>query len=140
MTSKPQVLSVEQVLRLHDRILQHSGGLQGIQNLEALKSALVQPLQGGVGEADFYPSIKEKAAILGYLLCKNHAFIDGNKRTAHAVMTFFLEDNGFAVSESDWPRTAELFEGLADDSKTREDLLNWIEEHTYPLSTSQEQE
>jgi death-on-curing family protein len=41
-----------------------------------------------------YPSIEEKAAMLLYLVVKNHAFVDGNKRIAAACFLLFLERNG----------------------------------------------
>jgi prophage maintenance system killer protein len=50
-------------------------------------------IQQGFGEKDIYPSIEEKAAMLLYLIVKNHAFVDGNKRIAAACFLLFLERN-----------------------------------------------
>ena len=47
----------------------------------------------GFGKKDAYPSIEEKAAMLLYLVVKNHAFVDGNKRIAAACFLLFLEPN-----------------------------------------------
>ncbi len=55
-------------------------------------SALNQIMQG-FGEQDAYPSIEEKAAMLLYLVVKNHAFVDGNKRIAAACFLLFLQRN-----------------------------------------------
>ena len=50
-------------------------------------------IQQGFGKKDIYPSIEEKAAMLLYLIVKNHAFVDGNKRIAAACFLLFLERN-----------------------------------------------
>jgi prophage maintenance system killer protein len=53
----------------------------------------VSQIQQGFGSIDIYPSIEEKAAMLLYLIVKNHAFVDGNKRIAAACFLLFLETN-----------------------------------------------
>ena len=50
-------------------------------------------IQQGIGKTDIYPSVEEKAAMLLYLIVKNHAFVDGNKRIAAACFLLFLERN-----------------------------------------------
>jgi prophage maintenance system killer protein len=50
-------------------------------------------IEQGFGDSDVYPSIEEKAAMLLYLVTKNHAFVDGNKRIAAACFLLFLERN-----------------------------------------------
>ncbi len=57
------------------------------------ESAIYQIKQGHL-EVDFYRSIEEKAAMLLYLIVKNHAFVDGNKRIAAACFLLFLSRNG----------------------------------------------
>ena len=52
------------------------------------------------GEQEVYPSIEEKASMLLYLVVKNHAFIDGNKRIAAACFLLFLERNGLLYTDS----------------------------------------
>jgi death-on-curing family protein len=59
---------------------------------EGFISAVNQIAQG-FGEEDIYPSIEEKAAMLLYMIIKNHAFVDGNKRIAAACFLMFLERN-----------------------------------------------
>lgn len=54
----------------------------------------INQISKGFGEQDFYPTIEEKAATLLYLVTKNHAFADGNKRIAAACFLLFLEKNG----------------------------------------------
>jgi death-on-curing family protein len=65
----------------------------GLEKDGGFKSA-VNMIQQGFGDRDIYPSIEEKAAMLLYLVTKNHAFVDGNKRIAAACFLLFLERNG----------------------------------------------
>ncbi len=62
-------------------------------------SAVNQIMQG-FGEQDAYPSIEEKAAMLLYLVVKNHAFVDGNKRIAAACFLLFLDRNKLLYKET----------------------------------------
>ena len=78
-------LTLKEALELHSRVIEQSGGSSGIRDFGLLESALAQPLMtfGGV---DLYPTISEKASALCFSIVKNHPFVDGNKRLAHAVM------------------------------------------------------
>jgi len=60
----------------------------------------VRQIEQSFGGADLYPSIEEKAAMLLYLIVKNHSFIDGNKRIGAACFLYFLEKNGKLHAES----------------------------------------
>ena len=53
----------------------------------------ISQIRQSFGKKDIYPSIEEKAAMLLYLIVKNHAFVDGNKRIAAACFLLFLERN-----------------------------------------------
>jgi death-on-curing protein len=86
-------LSVSEVIELHRLILNQSGGSEGIRDPAALHSAVGQPLQTFDG-IDLYPTVLEKAAALGFFLCRNHAFVDGNKRIGHASLEVMLVLNG----------------------------------------------
>ena len=76
-------LTLEEVLELHRLALAQAGGLAGVRDLGALDSALAQP-QMAFGGQELYPSLREKAAALGFSLVCNHPFVDGNKRVGHA--------------------------------------------------------
>jgi len=65
----------------------------GREKDEGFDSALGQIYQS-FGGAELYPTLEEKAATLFYLVVKNHAFVDGNKRIAAACFLYFLECNG----------------------------------------------
>jgi death-on-curing protein len=86
-------LTLAEVVDLHRRILASSGGTPGLRDLGALESALAQP-RATFGGEDLYAGLPEKAAALGFSIAQNHAFLDGNKRVAHASMETFLVLNG----------------------------------------------
>ena len=69
-----------------------NSGVFGKEKDDGFKSA-IQQIRQGFGTEDVYPSIEEKAAMLLYLIIKNHAFVDGNKRIAAACFLLFLDQN-----------------------------------------------
>ena len=81
MTSPTEFLNLDDVLDLCRKLF---GDPLPISDIGLLGSAVARP-QTIIGEKDAYPSIEEKAAMLLYLIVKNHAFVDGNKRIAAAV-------------------------------------------------------
>lgn len=89
-------LSLDQVLRLHARIIETSGGGTGLRDLGRLQSALAQPLASFDGQ-DLYPDLMSKAAALAFALVQGHPFVDGNKRVGHAAMEVTLLLNGYEV-------------------------------------------
>jgi len=89
-------LSLDQVLRLHARIIETSGGGTGLRDLGRLQSALAQPLASYDGQ-DLYPDLISKAAALAFALVQGHPFVDGNKRIGHATMEVTLLLNGYEV-------------------------------------------
>ncbi len=63
----------------------------------------VNQIRQGFGNQDAYPSLEEKAAMLLYLVVKNHAFVDGNKRIAAACFLLFLDRNGLLYNSPGKP-------------------------------------
>ncbi|GMN10966.1 RhuM family protein [Croceitalea sp. MTPC9] len=70
----------------------------GFEKDQSFKSAIAQ-ISKGFEKKDFYPSLEEKAATLLYLIVKNHAFTDGNKRIAAACFLMFLEYNNLLINK-----------------------------------------
>ena len=121
-------LTLGEVLALHRRILAESGGRPGLRDLGAIASALSQP-RVSVGGQDAYPTLMDKAAALGYSLIRNHGFIDGNERIAHAAMEVFLIMNGMELRASvdDQER---FMRALAAGDVSREALAEWLRAHS----------
>ena len=72
----------------------------GNEKDDSFKGSLGNIYQSFAGK-DVYPSTQEKAANLLYLVTKNHAFSDGNKRIAAAVFLYFLERNGLLFRDGE---------------------------------------
>lgn len=84
------------------------GGSQWFANEkdDSFKSSIGQIYQS-FGDEDLYPSVEEKAAMLLYLVVKNHSFSDGNKRIAAMLFLWFMEKNGILYSEDGHKRIAD---------------------------------
>jgi death on curing protein len=120
-------LTLHEVLEAHERILQHSGGEPGVLNLGALESALAQPRMTFDGQ-DLYPTLVEKAAAFGFSLIKNHPFVDGNKRTAHAAMETFLVLNGYQIVAT-VEEQEDIILKVAAGKSSREVFTEWLRQH-----------
>ncbi len=90
--------TVEAVKAIHREVLQAHGGSAGIRDEGLLDSAVAAPQATMMGKPMFRETVEVAAAYLFYL-CRNHPFIDGNKRTALATCLVFLSENGLLSQE-----------------------------------------
>ena len=90
--------TVEAVKAIHREVLQALGGSAGIRDEGLLDSAVAAPQATMMGKPMFREPVEVAAAYLFYL-CRNHPFIDGNKRTALATCLIFLSENGYLSQE-----------------------------------------
>ena len=90
--------TVEAVKAIHREVLQAHGGSAGIRDEGLLDSAVAAPQATMMGKPMFSEPVEVAAAYLFYL-CRNHPFIDGNKRTALATCLVFLSENGLLSQE-----------------------------------------
>lgn len=81
---------VAHAIRVHDWIIEHSGGLSGIKDAGQLESPLMH-----IQNDDYYPELEDKLTHLVFSINKHHAFNDGNKRSSLVLGAYFLELNGF---------------------------------------------
>jgi death-on-curing protein len=86
-------LTVALVEEIHSVALQEFGGTAGVRDAALLDSAVAAP-QATFGGASVYADLTEVAAAYLFFLCRNHAFVDGNKRTAMMAAIVFLRLNG----------------------------------------------
>ena len=93
MSKSLKHLTVEAVKAIHREVLAAHGGAAGIRDETFLESAVAAPQASMMGQPLMSDPIEIAAAYLFYI-CKNHAFVDGNKRTALAACLVFLEENG----------------------------------------------
>ena len=90
-------LTVEQVLRLHARLLERFGGAAGLRDLGALEGAPGRPFAEFEGVSAF-PELHDKAAALLHGLVTCHAFVDGNERVGLAATLIWLDVNGYRLA------------------------------------------
>lgn len=86
-------LSIEIVNDIHAAVLRDFGGLDGVRDENLLLSAILTP-QSSFGGNSPYADLAEVAAAYLFYLCRNHPFLDGNKRTALGAAIVFLRLNG----------------------------------------------
>jgi len=124
-------VTLGEVVELHRRLLQATGGAPGIRDFGALESAVAQP-KATFGGSDLYPTLPEKAAAPCLALVQGHPFVDGNKRVGHAAMETFLVLNG---TEIDAPVDAQerLMLDLATGRIGRSQVADWLRQHLKPL-------
>ncbi len=91
--------SVSAVKAIHAEVLAAHGGMQGLRDEALLESAVAAPQATMFGKPLTADPIEVAAAYLFYL-CRNHAFLDGNKRVALATCLVFLSENGVLPSET----------------------------------------
>ena len=124
-------LQLAEVLELHLRLIDQSGGMAGIRDLGLLEASLAQPRQtfGGI---DLYPELIEKAAALGFSLIQNHPFVDGNKRIGHAAIEITIVLNGVELVASVDSAEAVVL-AVAMGELNREAFTNWVKTHQQPI-------
>lgn len=117
--TKPEFLEPDVVLFLHDQALREYGGVQGVKDDGLLQSALGRPVNklgyAEPGALDLF----DLAAAYAYGIASNHAFNDGNKRTAWSCCALFLKVNGvpLSVGAADVvERVLDLVEGRLDEA------------------------
>lgn len=120
-------LTLGEVLELHRRLIEQSGGAEGVRELRGIQSALAQPRMTFDGQ-ELYQTIDSKAAAICFSLVKNHPFIDGNKRIGHAAMETFLILNGYELA-AEIDDAEQVILRLAAGELAREELLSWISSH-----------
>jgi len=90
--------TVEAVMAIHAEVLAAHGGGTGLREKALLESAVAAPQASMMGKPLFSDPVEIAAAYLFYL-CRNHPFVDGNKRTALATCLVFLSENDLLPEE-----------------------------------------
>jgi death-on-curing protein len=111
-------LTVEIVREIHAEAIARFGGSDGVRDNALLESAVAAP-QASFGGKSPYRELAEVAAAYLYYLCRNHPFIDGNKRAALGSCIVFLRLNGVELGP-DGPEWEELVLAIAAGSFDRE--------------------
>ena len=119
-----EYVTLIEALTFHADQMQRYGGDEGIRDAGAQESALFRPQTG------YYDDLISEAAALWESMAQNHPFIDGNKRTAFAVMDVFLKMNGILITASS-EDTANFVYSLYDTQTFNfEELATWLRNNT----------
>jgi death-on-curing protein len=123
----PKFLSAEQVVRMQARQVRQFGGEAGVRDRGLLESAVAMPRQT-FAAVYLHETLGAMAAAYLYHICKNHPFVDGNKRAALAAAESFLRVNGLRLQIDTAALTAFVL-GVADGTLSKEQTTAFIRTH-----------
>ena len=127
--SEPKWLSRSEVERLHEKSIDMAGGAHGLRDANLLESALARPQNlYAYGEQDRF----QLAASYAEGIARNHAFVDGNKRTAFMAADFFLLKNGQELLPREDDGYVTMMESLGQGKITREDAAAYLAANARP--------
>jgi len=124
---EPKWVSRKALEILHGRSLAIFGGSPGLRDSGLLDSALARPRQ--VFAYAESSSLAALAAAYAVGICRNHPFVDGNKRAGLLAALVFLETNGYRLAIDDMQATVDTIrtiEAVASGDIAEEDLTRWI--------------
>jgi death-on-curing protein len=125
--TEPKWITRDLVEYIHEAVIEIGGGSHGLRDAALLESALVRPQnQYAYGETDTF----ELAASYAEGISRNHAFVDGNKRTAFYVANDFLEQNGYELQPAKGFEHAEMMEQLGQGNITRDVAAAYLREYS----------
>ena len=120
-------LTLDEVLRIHQILIEVFGGTNGVLDPGLVESALLRPQTG------YYADLIEEAAALWESLAMNHGFVDGNKRVAYACLEIFLQTNGMDVAATNEELERFIYANLEGGTFRKDVLEQWLRAHTAPL-------
>lgn len=124
--NEPVWICEELINLLHDDLIKSFGGSYGIRYQGLVAASLARPQhQFACGQ----PSIFDLAAAYGFAILKNHPFVDGNKRTALAIMAVLLEENGYEFKASEYDAVL-IMERLADGLEDQDSIAEWLKDNS----------
>jgi len=115
-------LTVDEVVSIHERLIELFGGPGGLRDPGMLESALFRPRTG------YYDDLSAMATALFESLLMNHPFVDGNKRAAFFATDVFLRLNGWKLNVDPDEAHAFIIAGLESSRSDFEYWLPWVRE------------
>ncbi len=117
-----EYVTTADALFFHQQLIERYGGAPGVRDVGALESALHRPQTG------YYDTLIHEAAALLESLVQSHPFIDGNKRTAFAVVDVFFRINGHPITADSADIYARFIKLMDQGKFDMEHLVPWLEE------------
>lgn len=116
----PTYLTMDDIVLMHEILIQKFGGSSGIRDKGALESAIFRPQSG------YYNDRLTEAAALFESLAINHPFVDGNKRIAFAAMDVFLRMNGYQLKTNSQDAYKSIISMFDEQKLDIEHIANWL--------------
>ena len=124
-------LSVPELLLVHARLIQSTGGSRGVRDASLLESALARP-HAKSDHKELYADLWAKATALMLSLAQDRPFVDGNDRTALAVTAIFLELNGHKLM-ADNKTALDFTRNVARGRIGLSGITDWLAAHSRPI-------
>ena len=123
--NEPVWITDREAVALHQRLITLFGGLEGgARHEHLLQAALARPLNKWHYD-DSPPDLYDLAAAYAFAIARGHVFLDGNKRTAHALAAVFLANNGI-IHAAPEDEVVAVMVALADGSLSEAELAAWF--------------
>ncbi len=135
MREEPTFLSVAHVLAIHRRMIEEFGGDPGLRDYGLLESAVMMPAVRYEGRL-LHEGVPAMAAAYLFHICRNHPFVDGNKRTSLAAAEVFVLVNGMKLSATG-KQLERLVRGVAEGTHSKDDAIAFFRKHTAPGASRQ---
>lgn len=120
-------LAPEEVLIMHARLIEETGGLDGVRDIGLLISACERPKATFDGK-ELYKTVFVKSAAILESLARGHVFLDGNKRTAFAVVALFLQKNGYELAAKNKEVVKFMLQAAVGELDLKA-ISSWLKEH-----------
>jgi death-on-curing protein len=127
MTERPAFLTVEHVLAIHGRVIADFGGDPAVRDQGLLESAVMMPAARYGGEL-LHPDLPAMAAAYLFHICRNHPFVDGNKRTALVAAEVFLLLNGWRLRATN-RELERMTLNIAEGKLTKDEVVAFLRGH-----------
>jgi len=128
----PKWVTQQLVEYIHEGVIEIGGGAHGLRDAALLESALARPQNlHAYGETDIF----ELAASYAEGIARNHAFVDGNRRTAFFVASDFLEQNASELRSAVDQEHADMMVELGQGNITREEAAEHLRKHSEAVET-----
>ena len=128
------MIDIQDVIRVHDVLIDKFGGSKGIRDFGLLESAISRPFQT-FDQQDLYSNPVDKAAALIESILINHPFVDGNKRIGYVLMRLLLMEFEFdlaATEEEKYDFVIKIAEGKYHHAEIVDWLIDKIKNSSYP--------
>jgi len=132
--SSIRFLSLKQVLAIHKRMVMEFGGDTSVRDSGLLESAVMMPCARFEGKF-LHDGIPAMATAYLFHICKNHAFVDGNKRTALATAEVFLLLNNMKLTATN-DALEKVTIGVAEGSSSKTDVTTFLSKSIKPKTRS----